>query len=403
VRFIGLGVLAVFAVLLIIGVVPRVRSGKQLAQASQSARAAVTSVYVVRPVAASEAGLSLVATTQAMQDAIIYARTSGYIRKRHVDIGDSVKSGQLLAEIDSPEIDAQLRQARADLRQAERTLDLQKATLDLARVTMRRYQGADAEGAVATEAVDQSVSTHRTAQAAVAAAEASVESFRANVQRLADMTGFQRVVAPFAGTVIQRSVDVGTLITAGSPTDNTALAPTSLTGRANGLFEVARIDELRVFVNVPQAYAPNVTVGLPVDVTVRGQLQAPVTGTVTRTARAIDPATRTLLTEVDIPNTAHTLMPGMFVYVAFKITPSGTRWRVPATAVVFDASGTRVAVVGGGNKLQFRKVVLGRDFGDAIDVQAGLQGGEILVAQPTVSLQDGQVVNPMVAKAAGGK
>ncbi len=401
-RIIGLGVLALFALLLIVGVVPRARSRSQLAQAAKSVGAAVTSVYVVRPVAASEAGLSLAATTQAMQDAIIYARTSGYIRKRYVDIGDGVKAGQVLAEIDSPEIDAQLRQARADLRQAQRNLDLQKATLDLAQVTMSRYQGANQEGAVAIEAVDQSVSAHRTAQAAVAAAEAVVECNQANVRRLMDLTGFQRVVAPFAGTVIQRSVDVGTLITAGSPTDNTALAPTSLTGKANGLFEVARIDELRVFVNVPQAYAGNVKVGLPVDVTVRGQLQAPVTGTVTRTARAIDPATRTLLTEVDVPNPAHSLMPGMFVYVAFKITPSGTRWRVPATAVVFDAAGTRVVVVGQGNKLQFRKVVLGRDFGDAIDVQAGLQGSETVVAQPTVALQDRQVVNPMVAKAAGG-
>ena len=215
---IGLGALDLFAVLLIAGVVPRVRNRRQLATAAQSVRTAVTSVTVVRPVAASEAGLSIAATTQAMQDAIIYARTSGYVRKRHVDIGDTVKAGQLLAEIDSPEIAQQLRQARADLRQAERNLDLQKATLDLAKVTMGRYQGADAEGAVAVEAVDQSVSAHRTAQAAVAAAEASVESYRANVQRFQSMTGFQRVVAPFAGTVIQRSVDVGALITAGSPT-----------------------------------------------------------------------------------------------------------------------------------------------------------------------------------------
>jgi RND family efflux transporter MFP subunit len=362
----------------------------------------VTSVSVVRPVAASEAGLSLAATTQAMQDAIIYARTSGYVRKRHVDIGDEVKAGQILAEIDSPEIDQQLRQAQADQRQAERNLELQRATWDLARVTMGRYQGADAEGAVAIEAVDQSVSAYRTAGAAVAAAEASVESFRANVQRLTAMTGFERVSAPFAGTVIQRNVDVGTLITAGSPTDNTAVAPTSVTGHANGLFEVARIDELRVFVNVPQVYAPSVKLGLPVEVTVRGQLQEPVTGTVTRTARALDPATRTLLTEVDIPNSTHRMLPGMFVYVAFKIGPSGTRWRVPATAVVFDAKGTRVAVVEQGNKLHFVSVVLGRDFGDVIDVQAGLKGDERVVAQPTVSLQEGQVVHPIVAKGAAG-
>jgi RND family efflux transporter MFP subunit len=401
-RRIGLGALAVFAVLLVVSVVPRVRNRHRLAKAALSVRTAVTSLYVVRPVAASEAGLPVAATTQAMQDAIIYARTSGYIRKRHVDIGDEVKAGQVLAEIDSPEVDQQLRQVRADLRQAERNLDLQKATLDLARVTMGRYQGADAEGAVAIEAVDQSVSAYRTAEAAVAAAEAGVESSRANVQRLSEMTGFERVLAPFAGTVIQRNVDVGTLITAGSPTDNTAVAPTSVTGQANGLFEVARIDELRVFVNVPQVYAPNVRLGLPVEVTLRGQLQAPVTGTVTRTARALDPATRTLLTEVDIPNPGHRMLPGMFVYVAFKIGPSGTRWRVPATAVVFDAKGTRVAVVGAGNKLHFVSVVLGRDFGDVIDVQAGLKGDETVVAQPTVSLQEGQVVNPIAAKGAAG-
>jgi RND family efflux transporter MFP subunit len=279
---------------------------------------------------------------------------------------------------------------------------LQKATLDLNRTTMERYQGADAEGAVAIEAVDQAVSAYRTAQAAVAAAEATVEANQANVRQLQDLTGFQRVVAPFAGTVIQRNVDVGTLITAGSPTDNTAVAPSSVTGQANGLFEVASIDELRVFVNVPQVYAPNVKVGLPVEVTVRGQIQEPVTGKVARTARALDPATRTLLTEVDIPNPTHRMLPGMFVYVAFKIGPSGTRLRVPATAVIADGKGTRVAIVGPGNKLHFQPVVLGRDFGNVIDIPAGLKGDERIVAQPTVSLQEGQVVEPIAAEPAPG-
>jgi RND family efflux transporter MFP subunit len=402
-RAIGLGILALFAVLLVVSVIPRLINRHRLAKEAQSVRTAVTSVSVIRPIASSEAGLSIAATTQAMQDAVIYARTSGYIRKRHVDIGDDVKAGQLLAEIDSPEIDQELSQARADLRQAERNLDLQKATLDLNRATMDRYKGADAEGAVAVEAVDQAVSAYRTAVAAVAAGEASVESSRANVQRLVEMTGFERVLAPFAGTVVQRNVDVGTLITAGSPTDNTSVAPTSLTGQASGLFEVASIDELRVFVNVPQVYAPNVKVGLPVEVTVRGQLQEPVTGKVTRTARALDPATRTLLTEVDIPNKTHRMLPGMFVYVAFKIGPSGVRLRVPATAVIADAKGTRVVVVGPGNKLQFRKVVLGRDFGDVIDIQAGLKGDESVVAQPSVSLQEGQVVKPVAATGAAEK
>src|SRR5437867_3566393 len=399
---IGMAIVGLFLILLVVGIVPRIRNQRELTATAQKIQSALPQVYVIRPQPAAEAGLSLAATTQAIQDSIIYARTSGYLRKRYVDIGDRVTAGQLLAEVDSPEIEQQLRQAKADLQQSEGNRDLQKANLDLAEVTMARYEAADAEGAVAKQALDQSVSTYRTAQAAVAAAEANVESNGANVQRLQEMTSFQRIVAPFDGTVIQRNVDVGALITAGSPVNNTAVAPSSVTGGANGLFEVAQIDSLRVFVNVPQAYAPSVTVGLPVQLAVRGQLGQPVMGKVTRTASALDPGTRTLLTQVDIPNQAHRLLPGMFVYVTFKIAPSGTRWRVPATAVIFNAQGTRVAIVGVGNTLRFQEVVLGRDFGTSIDVQAGLQGHETIVKQPTVSLQEGQRVTPVKSKNSSG-
>ena len=267
---IGIAILGLFLILLAVGVVPRVRNHRELVVVAQKAQNTPPQVYVIRPEPASEADLSLPATTQAIQDAIIYARTSGYISKRYVDIGDEVTAGQLLAEIESPEIDQQLRQAQADLQQSTKNLDLQKANLDLARVTMGRYQAADAEGAVAKEALDQNVSAYRTAQAALAAAEANVASNKANVQRFQDLTSFQRVLAPFNGTVIQRNVDVGALITAGSPTNNTAVAPSSVTGGANGLFEIAQVDTLRVFVNITQAYAPNVQVGLPVQVAVRG-------------------------------------------------------------------------------------------------------------------------------------
>jgi RND family efflux transporter MFP subunit len=153
---------------------------------------------------------------------------------------------------------------------------------------------------------------------------------------------------------------------------------------------------------VPQVYAPNVKARMPVRVSVRGRLMQPVTGTVTRTANALDPGTRTLLAEVDIPNTSHSLLPGMFVYVGFTIGPSGTRSLVPATAVVVDADGTRVVTVGGGNALHFQPVVLGRDFGDSIEIQAGLHGGETIVKQPTVSLQEGQVVRPIASAQSGG-
>jgi RND family efflux transporter MFP subunit len=389
---IGAGILILFAILLVAGVVARARTSRELKTAAQGVQTTSPQVNVIRAVSAKDADLTVAATTQAIQDAIIYARTTGYISKRYVDIGDRVKAGQLLAEIASPEIDQQLRQGRADLNQSEKTLELQKASLDLARITMGRYQAADAESAVAKQLVDQSVAGARTAQAAVAAAEANVASNTANVRRLEELTSFEHVVAPFSGSVIQRNIDVGALITAGSPTNNTAVAPLSISGTANGLFEIARLDELRVFVSVPQAYAPSVKTGLSVRVSARGRLMQPVAGTVTRTANALDPGTRTLLTEVDIPNASHELLPGMFVYVAFALGPGGTRWRVPATAVVVDAQGTRVVTVAAGSKLHFQPVVLGRDFGNEIDIQSGLNGGEAIVKQPTVSLQEGQVV-----------
>jgi len=394
---IALACLAAFLILLAVGVVPRLSDNRALAAAAADARRAVPGLYVFQPTPAPDAGLVLAGTTQAIQDAIIYARTSGYLRKRHVDIGDHVRPGQLLAEIASPEVEQQLSQSRANLRQSEKNLDLQRATLDLARITMDRYKAADAEKAVAIEALDQSVGAFRTAGAAVAAAEANVESNQANVRQLEQMTSFQRVLAPFGGTVIQRNVDVGALITAGSPTDNTAVAPTSVSGAANGLFEIVQVDRLRVFVNVPQAFAPNVRAGMPVAVTVRGQLAAPVAASVTRTSSALDPGTRTLLTQVDIPNPSGRLLPGMFVYVTFNIAPSGTRWRVPATAVIFDGQGSRVAIVGPQNAIHFQQVEIGRDFGDSFDVQAGLQGQETIVRQPTVALQEGQVVSPIAS------
>src|SRR2546427_7588615 len=203
---IGMAIVGLFLILLVAGILPRIRNQRELAAAAQKTQSALPQVYVIRPQPAAEAGLSLNATTQAIQDSIIYARTSGDLRKRYVDIGDHVTAGQLLAQHDSPEIEQQLRQAKADLQQSEKNRDLQKANLDLAKVTMARYEAADAEGAVGQQALDQSVSTHRTAQAAVAAAEANIQSNRANVQRLHERTPFQRIVRPFNGTAFHGNV-----------------------------------------------------------------------------------------------------------------------------------------------------------------------------------------------------
>jgi multidrug efflux pump subunit AcrA (membrane-fusion protein) len=395
---IGIGLATLLLVLLAVGVIPRLRNTRALAAAAEETRKAVPMVYVLHAEPAGDVGLTLAATTQAIQDTIVYARTSGYLKSRFVDIGDRVKAGQLLAEVDSPEIDAQLRQAQANLQQAQKTLDLQIANRDLAKVTMDRYLAAAEEKAVAGELVDQSIAAYRTAQASVAAAEATVEANRATVRQYTDLTSFERVLAPFDGTVIQRNVDAGALITAGSPVNNTAVSPLNLTGAPTGLFEIGQIDKLRIFVNVPQAYAPNVDVGLPVTVRARGHFDQPLSAAISRTASALDPGTRTLLTQVDIPNMSGQLMPGMFVYVDFTIAPAGTRWRLPATALIFDAHGTRIATITPNNTIHFQQVEVGRDFGDTIDIQGGLHGHETIVAQPTVSLREGQVVRPITAR-----
>jgi multidrug efflux pump subunit AcrA (membrane-fusion protein) len=396
--FIAGAVLMLFAIFLGMGIFYRSRQGHELASAAAQVANTPPAVYVVHPVVSGAPDWSLPGTTQAIQDAITYARVSGYLSKRYVDIGDRVKAGQLLAEIQSPELDQQLSQARANLQQAYKQLDLQKANLELARTTMERYKGADKEQAVAKLTVDQAVAGFATAQASVAAAQATVDSNQANVRQYEAMTGFERVVAPFDGIITQRNVDVGALITAGSPTNNISVAPTSVTGAATGLFEVSQIDMLRAFVSVPQVFVGNVKAGLPAQVTVRGSLTTPVAATVARTASALDPGTRTLLTEVDIPNASHTMFPGQFIYVAMKIDPSGKRWNLPATALIFDTNGTQVMLVEPGGKLHIQKVVVGRDFGDTIDVQAGLNGNETVVKQPDVSLQDGQVVTPVESK-----
>jgi multidrug efflux pump subunit AcrA (membrane-fusion protein) len=388
-------VLAALAVFLVLGVVYRLKRARALAAAADAVATTPPRVQVIHAVPSATSTLSLPGTTQALEDAIVFARVSGYLSKRYVDIGDAVKAGQLLAEIQSPELDQQLSQARANLQQAYKQLDLQKANLELARTTMVRYQGADKEQAVAKLTVDQSVASFSTAQASVAAAQATVDANAATVRQYEAMTAFERVLAPFDGVVTQRNVDVGALITAGSPVNNTSVAPTSVSGTATGLFEISQLDTLRVFVSIPQAFAGSVTPGLTAQVTARGNLGKPVAATVTRTANALDPATRTLLTEVDIPNASHVMFPGQFVNVGFKVGPTGKRWNIPATALIFNSQGTQVLLVGTDNKLHVQPVTVGRDFGDTVDIQAGLNGGESIVEQPDVSLQDGQSITPV--------
>jgi RND family efflux transporter MFP subunit len=365
----GLG----FLVLLIIGIVPRVRARFELASSAAALTGSRPMVAVVKPHPAPISDLTLPGSTQPFQQATLYARVNGYLERRLVDIGDSVKAGQLLAVISAPEVDQQLAQAQADLVRS-------KADLEFARLSLSRYEDADRDGAVAKEDLDQR-------RNAVHTAEATVKSAEATVKGLSDQQRFERVTAPFDGVVTQRNVDVGALITAGSSSSTTPL------------FSLAQNDVLRVYVSVPQAFVDELTVGQPVQIATRTVPGKGTSGTIARMAGSLDPATRTMLTEIDIPNADGKLKPGMYVQASFQGQRVGTRWRVPASALVFDAEGTRLMVVGSDKALELRPVVLGRDFGSEIEIASGIDGSEKVVTTPSAALVAGTTVEPVEPEA----
>jgi len=360
------------AILLGVGVVPRIRAHLELQHAADAIASARPVVGVTRPQSAPASGLALPGTTVPYRQATIYARVDGYLDRRLVDIGDRVKAGELLAVISAPTVDQQLAQTRADLVRL-------KAEREFARSSLERYQAADRDGAVAKEDLDQRRNAFNTAEAAVVAGAALV-------QQLTEQQGFERVTAPFDGIVTQRSVDVGALITSGSSTSTTSL------------FAVAQNDVLRVYVNVPQPFVNDMAVGQPAQIRTRSLPGRDFTATIARSADSLDPNTRTMLTEVDIPNPDGLLKPGMYVQVSLTAERVGPRWRVPAGAVVFDAKGTQLAIVGADHKVQLRPVVLGRDFGSEIEIASGITGDETVVTTPSAALTDGTLVEPVEAK-----
>ncbi len=364
-----LGLAAVFLVLLALGVIPRIRARLELRGATSALLGARPRVAVVSPQPAAASDLTLPGSTLPFQQATLYARVNGYLERRLVDIGDVVEKGQLLAVISAPELDQQLAQAKADLARA-------KADLEFARSNLERYEAADRDGAIAKGDLDQRRNAAHTA-------EATVQAVAATVQGLAEQQRFERVTAPFAGVVTQRNVDVGALISAGS---GSATQP---------LFALAQNDLLRVYVNVPQPFVGELRVGQPVQIASRSLPGHVFNGAIERTAGSLDPATRTMLAEVDIPNSDGRLKPGMYVQVSFQAERVGERWRVPASAVVFDAAGTRVGVVGADGKLELRPVVLGRDFGGEIEIASGVTGDDAVVTTPSAALADGQLVEPV--------
>jgi RND family efflux transporter MFP subunit len=317
--------------------------------------------------------LSLPGTLQGFVQSPISARASGYVKRWYKDIGSRVEKGELLAEIEAPEIDQQLSQARAARQQAA-------SSLELARSTMERWEALRRKDAVSQQELDERRSADSQARANLAAADA-------NVERLRELEGFKRVAAPFAGVITRRNVDVGDLIDAGG-------------GAGRALFLLAQTDPLRVYVNVPQSYAQLIKRGQQVLVTqaeLRGQS---FKGEVVRTAASIDAATRTMQIEVALPNRNGALLPGAFVQVSLPLQPSGAL-TVPANVLLFRAEGPRIAVVGADGRVSLRPVRVGRNYGERVEALEGIAATDQLVLNPPDSLNDGDAVT--VAPAAAPK
>jgi multidrug efflux system membrane fusion protein len=338
------------------------------ALAKETERDATPTVAVVNPLAEKpDEDLVLPGSLQAYEESPIYARTSGYLVKWYKDIGSRVTKGELLAKIDTPEVDQELNQTRATRQQIV-------AQMDLAKISADRWDNLRKTDSVSAQEADQYSSGYKQSQANLAAADA-------NVSRLEQLEGFKNVYAPFSGVLTKRNVDPGALINAGA----------GATGRE--LFDLARVDPLRVYTSVPQAYAPFIKVGAKTVVTLQEFPGQKFSGKVVRTAEAIDPATRTLLTEVDVPNTDGRLLPGSFGEVHFAVGSGVNKVTIPVNAMLFRAQGPQVAVVGPGSKVQLRTINIGRDYGATLEVLAGVSPSDQVVINPADSLEDGQPVN----------
>ena len=372
-------VAAVVAALLVAqGLIARRHAFAALQARSDSA--AVLTVVTMKPGAGDHHGqLLLPGTLEAPNEASLYARSQGYLKRLHADIGQHVKAGQLLAEIDTPELDEQLRQAQADLATS-------RANEELARSTAERWQSLLEQKLVSRQAAEEKLADGR-------AKRAALDAQTANVARLAQMQGFRRIVAPFDGTITARTVDVGQLVTAAGGT------PTSTAAAAGALFRIASTGPLRIFVTVPQAQAAQMKPGLPAQLLLPERPGTAYAARVVRTAGAIDPATRTLRVELAVEDPRGELLPGAFAHVGFALDGAPGAQRLPVSTLMFRGQGTLVAVVTADGKVSLRPVTLGRDFGTEFEVIAGLDAADEVILNPPDSLLEGQPVRRAQAAA----
>ena len=364
-------VIALAAVALVVtaGILPRVRARQEVR--AETDELAVPAVTVAHPqISTAQQEEVLPANIQPYISAPIFARTNGYLKSWYLDIGAHVKKGQLLAEIETPEVDAQLHQARADLATAQ-------ANLRLAEITAARYQELLKSDSVSKQDTDN-------ATANLAAQRTTVQSNEQNVKRLEDLVSFEKVYAPFDGVITARNTDVGNLINSGAGSPSAQL------------FQMSAIDTLRVYVSVPQIYSPDARVGLPVDLTLPQYPGRRFTGKLVRTAEAIDPASRTLLVEIDVKNPTGELLPGAYAEAHFRLSSSVAHtYLLPVPALIFRSEGLQVAVVNDGRHAELKHIQLGRDFGTQVEVVAGLAPDDQVIINPPDSLVSGEEVRPV--------
>jgi RND family efflux transporter MFP subunit len=397
-----LWILAIVAVIILVGAffagyLPQASRQTALAKEAKEETVALPPVNVVVVEQASgKSQLVLPGNIQAVTEAPVLARASGYIKTRYVDIGDRVKEGQLLAEVEAPEMEQQVQQAksgvdqtRSALEQAEANLQQGKTTTDMARLTWERYNALIAKGAVARQDVDTykaqydaSAESVQSLDKAVNVAKNNISVAQANLGRLTEMQSYLKVRAPFAGVITLRNVDTGALVA-----DGTTL-----------LFRIAQTDRLRTYVNVPQADSTSVRVGQTAELRIPDLPLKTFKGTVTRTANALDPATRTLLAEVQVPNEGGLLLPGMYSEVNFTTPRMEPPMMLRADALVVRADGAHVAVVGDDDVVHFQTVQVGRDYGDQLEILGGLAKGQRVVVSPGDVVRENAKVRPVLVK-----
>jgi membrane fusion protein (multidrug efflux system) len=380
---IALSALAVLG-LVVAGLVPRAWARAAIEERAAVAAAVVPQVQVARAHREAAGGpVVLPGTVQPLQETAMYARANGYVRKWYVDIGAEVRKGQVLAELDLPDVDQQLRQARANAREASATISQAKSQLDFARTTNDRFSALASSGVVSRQQTDQYSSEYEVRQANLEAAHAATGSADANVRRVEELRAFGTITAPFDGVVTMRSAEVGQLVVPG-------------TGQGEPLFKVAEDDVVRIFVHVPQLYAAGVKRGTEAPVTVRESAGRVFHGTVARTSRELDIATRALLVEVDVPNPDGALVSGMYAKVSLAISRQDSLLSVPATATLIDARGTRVAIVHDG-QIHWQAVEIAADLGDRVAIASGLTEEDTVVVTPSDRLTEGEHVQPQGA------